>query len=53
MAATEVEMSQTQDLFGDGNRMSDAREAKKLSAELDRLTKQLKQLEEEYFSREA
>ena len=46
-------MSQTQDLFGDGGRMSDPREAKKLSAEVDRLARQLKQLEEEYFSREA
>ena len=53
VTATEVQMAETQELFADGGRMSDAREAKKLSAELDRLARQLKQLEEEYFSREA
>src|SRR5690606_6802148 len=50
---TETATAETQAAFGDGQLMSDPREARRLQAEFDRLTKELEQLEEEYFSREA
>ncbi len=50
---TEIALAETQAAFGDGQLMSDPREARRLQAEFDRLTKELEQLEEEYFSREA
>lgn len=50
---TEIELAQAQSAFADGARMSDPAEARRLQSEFERLSKQLEQLEEEYFSREA
>ena len=49
----EVELAGLQDLFGDAGRMSDPKEAKRLTTEVDQKAKELAQLEEEYFSRDA
>ena len=49
---TEVGLAEVQSSFGDAATMSDPRRARQLQAEFERLTKELKQLEEEYFSRE-
>ncbi len=49
---TEIELAETQAAFADGQRLSDPAEARRLQSTFDRLTRELEQLEEEYFSRE-
>lgn len=49
----EIELAELQNAFADGDAMSDPAQARKTQAEFERLTKELEQLEEEYFSREA
>ena len=49
---TEVEIAELQEQFGDASVMSDPNEAKRVTAEVDRLSRELEQLEEEYFSRD-
>ena len=48
---TEIAIAEAQDAFGDGQRMSDPAEAKRLQAEFAALTKKLEQMEAEYFER--
>ena len=48
----EVGLAEVQDSMADAAVMSDPSEARRATAELDRLTRELAQLEEEYFGRE-
>ncbi|MEL7239113.1 MAG: ABC-F family ATP-binding cassette domain-containing protein, partial [Planctomycetota bacterium] len=50
---TEIEIADLQNQFGDASIMSDPDAAKRVTAEVDRLSKELEQLEEEYFGRDA
>ncbi len=49
---TEIDLAELQQAFADGTGLADPAEARRMADQLDRLTKQLEQLEEEYFSRE-
>ncbi len=49
----EVELAELQGATADGVTMSDPSAAKRVAADLERVGKQLAQMEEEYFSREA
>ena len=48
----EIELAELQDSFGDAALMADPNEAKRLTAEVEKKSKELEQLEEEYFSRD-